>query len=308
MDYQQLAQRALRDFDLGKIVSTEKMPTSGNIAFKIITSTGDYFLRLSPNDPFRGRSRREILAEAELLQHLADNGLPVQPPINNRVISIDGMNGYIRLFAEGVAVEEPSPEQVEKFGQLLGKMHKVCQGYQTTNKREHIWDLPTTKQNLAEDEQIISKAISPNFFKSLKAAFDSIKQPSDLPKGMIHEDLGKRHILWQGIKIVSVLDFDRCYFGNLVDDLGQATRGWCFAGNGDFIKQNYQALLDGYQSQRQLVLAERTALPGSVKFAFLERALSFILRGIFAKNNDLIKDGERLLQIAQNFDGDLSVG
>jgi len=66
------------------------------------------------------------------------------------------------------------------------------------------------------------------FVIKFEKEISNLSFPKELPQGMIHEDLGKRHVLWQNNKISGILDFDRCYYGKLILDLGQAVRGWCF--------------------------------------------------------------------------------
>jgi homoserine kinase type II len=300
MDYDQFVKRILKDFDLGEPKSICRLETSGNIACKIITSRGKYFLRLSPNESMKGRNRAELLAEAEFLEHLYKNGLPVSEPVDNKIISVNGINGYIREYDDGRALDNPTTKQARIFGQLIGKMHTVSSGYITNNKRDHIWDLATTKQNLLEDKAIIENGCKggKEFFGKLHGSLFAIDEPKRLPKGMIHEDLGKRHVLWKNGKISAIIDFDRCYYGYLVDDLGQAIRGWCFNTGSDFIEENYNALLGGYKKERELAKNEMIALPQSVKFAFLERSLSFVLRGIAKKDENLIDYARQQLNTA----------
>lgn len=96
---------------------------------------------------------------------------------------------------------------------------------------------------------------------------------------MIHEDLRKQHILWQDNKIICVLDFDRCYYGFLILDLGQAIRSWCFSNNWtEWKNENLKNFLRGYNSKRKLQNTEKDYLFPAIKFAVLERALSFCLR------------------------------
>ncbi len=103
----------------------------------------------------------------------------------------------------------------------------------------------------------------------------------ELPQGLIHEDLGRRHVLWQNNKISCILDFDRCYYGQLVLDLGQAIRGWCFIDDWQkWSNQNLAALLKGYSQKRGLTNLEKEHLFEAVKFGLLERGLSFCLRFI----------------------------
>jgi len=291
----------LARFDIGDITKIVPIKTTGNKSYKIVANKGEFFLRLSPNDAMRGRSRAELIAEIEFLDYLQRRNLPIHSAVDGKIISIDGKSGYIRQFDRGGAINDPTTDQITAFGELLGKMHRVAEGFKPTQNREHIWNLVTTKQNLLDDKKQIGIGFvkGEEFYKAFKTELFGIKMPKNLPKGMIHEDLGKRHVLWQGGRISSVIDFDRCYVGYFVDDLGQAIRGWCFNTTDKFNGQNYQALLSGYKKARELSKNEVIALPQSVKFAFLERSLSYVLRGVHRNDKNSIEYAQQLLAAAK---------
>ncbi|GEM_PF-832547 len=277
----------LREYDLGKIGKIKSVPTSGNITFLITTASGKYILRLCPEGE-RWRSRKEILAELELIDYLNKHNFPVPQPVNKKngetTIEYKNKFGYLRQYDSGKEILKPNPEQVGQFGEILGWFHSLIEGYQTKHPREHFWDLQTTQKNFLEVKEDISKSNFPqaeNFVNKLEKELFDLSFPEKLPQGMIHEDLGKRHVLWQNNKISCLIDFDRCYYGQLVLDLGQAIRGWCFTDDWHkWSNQNLTALLKGYSQKRELTDLEKKYLFKAVKFAVLERGLSFCLRYI----------------------------
>jgi homoserine kinase type II len=280
----------LSGFVLGKITKIETLLTSGNITYIIQAGNGKYILRLSPLGP-RWRSRAEILAEIELLNYLADNNFPVVHPLNNesgeQIISWKNHHGYLRQFIIGKAKINPTVKEIKEFGALLGRFHKLIEGYKTKNKRRHAWGLSATKAHFLS----IKKDLDKQFVSEFENKLSALHFPKYLPSGSIHEDLGKRHVIWREKKIVSVLDFDRFYFGPMIFDLGQAIRGWCFINNWQTWSQaNFIALLSGYQKQRHLSRLEKKYLVDSIKFAVLERALSFYARYVKVTKDVADKD------------------
>jgi homoserine kinase type II len=275
----------LARFDLGKILKIEPVPTSGNIAYAIKTKDKKYFLRLSPEGK-RARSQGEIAAELEFIRYLKKNKLPVVGPIKMKngeeIIALVKHRGYLREFIRAEAKLAPSIKEIELFGEMLGWVHSVSQNYETKNKRKHIWNLSETQKYFIRKKQLILKSDfkgKNKFIDIFEKEIFSLDFPKKPPKGMIHEDLGKRHILWKKGKITAIMDFDRCYFGNLIDDLGQACRGWCFTDDWKkWSNDNFKALLRGYQKKRRLTNLEKHKLIDSIKFAILERALSFCVR------------------------------
>lgn len=274
-------------YDLGEIKKVEPLVTSGNIAYVIKSDSGKYLLRLSPFGP-RWRSKEEIAAELELIDCLLTHNFPVPKPITmkngKRIIFWKNHFGYLREFFEGEFKSNPTLKEIKKFGKLMGCFHNLVQNYETKNKKEHIWDLEETKKRFQQNKNIILKSNfkkKKEFVKRFDKEISLLNFPKDLPSGTVHEDLGKRHVLWQEDKITGLIDFDRYYHGRLVLDLGQACRGWCFV-NGwtRWDKKNFQALIAGYQSKRKLTRIEKKYLVDSIKFGILERSLAFCLRFI----------------------------
>jgi len=290
----------LRSFDLGTVKKIKPLATSGNIAYTIKAGNKSYVFRLSPSGA-RWRSKQEIDAELEIINYLLKNSFPAPKPIVSKngeeIISWNKHFGYLREFIKAKPKLNPTVKEVKKFGELLGQFHNLIENYKTKNKRKHIWDLEETKKNLKQNKKIILKSNftqKKNFIKIFEKEISQLNFPNTLPFGTIHEDLGKRHILWRKNEIVGVIDFDRSYYGKLVLDLGQACRGWCFTDSWKrWSNKNFKALLDGYQSKRKLTGLEKKYLVDSIKFGILERSLSFCLR--FARVSKDTKDLEYAL-------------
>lgn len=277
----------LKEYDIGKVKKIEPVPTSGNMTFLVDTVSGKYILRLCPEGE-RWRSREEITAELELINHLNKYKFPAPQPTIKRngevIIEYKNKFGYLRRYNSGQPNLRPSIKQVNEFGKILGWFHSLVENYKTKRKREHIWDLNITKKYFLELKEVILKNNFPkanDFVTGLEKGLSNLSFPDGLPQGMIHEDLGKRHILWKNNKISCILDFDRCYYGKLILDLGQAIRGWCFIGNWQkWSNKNLETLLDGYFQKRKLTDLEKKYLFDAVKFGVLERGFAFCLRFI----------------------------
>lgn len=290
----------LKKFDLGTIKKIKPLATSGNIAYIISTIKKNYLLRLSPLG-FRWRSKQEIDAELEIINYLIKKRFPVPKPITakngGQIISWGNHFGYLREFINAKPKLNPNLEKVKQFGELLGIFHNLIDDYKTRHKRKHVWDLRETKKNFKHDKIIILRsnfAQKRNFIKRFEKEIFQINFPENLPSGTIHEDLGRRHVLWQRDKIIGIIDFDRSYYGKLILDLGQACRGWCFTNNWKrWDSKKFQALLRGYQSKRKLTNPEKKSLVDAIKFGILERSLSFCLRFIQVTNDP--EDGKYAL-------------
>lgn len=266
--------------------SIKQTPTSGNITYAIKSKEGKFILRLCPDAEPRHRSKKEIEAELELIFYLKSKGFPTPTsiPMKDGAIVIESKNrfGYLRKFEDGGAIFNPSLKQITKFGETLGWLHQLTEGYKTKYKRLHIFDLENAKKYFKESKQAILKTRIKNnkdFVSRIKKELFALNFPQSLPKGMIHEDLGRRHVLWKKGKISCILDFDRTYYGKLLLDLGQSLRGWCFTDWKKWSDQKFKCLMRGYETKRELKDNEIKRLGDSVKFALLERSIAFALRG-----------------------------
>ncbi|MDQ3036243.1 MAG: phosphotransferase, partial [Myxococcota bacterium] len=80
----------------------------------------------------------------------------------------------------------------------------------------------------------------------------------ELPRGVIHGDLFRDNVRWEGDEIVCALDWESASDGVLAYDLAVALLAWCF---GDTMRWELaRALASGYAAERPLGAAERAAL------------------------------------------------
>lgn len=297
-------QLALEPFNIGQITGFKRLKTTGNETYKVLTSEGTYLLRISPLDRVRGRSRNELLAEVEFTNLLFKKAIPISPfrmdECNNYLISIENKYGLIRNFDKGKAKTRISKEHIATFARLLGEIHHISEGYQTVHKRTHVWGPEVTYQHAKDSEGMLVNISEEFNYQSRILTLLKEVRPDKLPKGMIHEDLGKRHVLWDKSTITSIIDFDRCYYGYLIFDLGQAIRGWCFSENGKVNHDHLRTFIENYQMTRKLTSIEKTCLNKAVAFAFAERSLSFALRSVMRTDKKLAEYSVKQLLIAED--------
>ncbi len=276
-------------------VMIKKIDTSGNIAFLVMAGKSRYFLRLC-GDGLRWRDKKEIEGELDLVDRLKKSGLPVpnylKTAAGSRVVGIGNRYGYLREYITGrQGSGSPIGAQVFAVGKFLGRMHRIVRNYDAGGSRKNIdFGIEKTKRYFHREKKNILKSNfgrSHEFVRVWQEEMEGIRLPGNLSKGMIHEDLGKRHVFWQKNKIKAVIDFDRCYYGYLLLDLGQALRGWCFNGNWRrWNKENFKRFMAGYAPERKLPARERKYLLSAVKFAILERALAYCTKYVYGTRQE----------------------
>ncbi|OGY40936.1 MAG: hypothetical protein A2Y82_03685 [Candidatus Buchananbacteria bacterium RBG_13_36_9] len=284
----------LNQYEIGQIKSVEPIQTSGNFSFLITTDLGQYFLRLC-GERNRFRSKDEIEGELDLMDKLKANNFPIidylESKTGERVVSLENHNGYLRKYLDGAFVQgNPNETQLSAVGKILGQYHKIVANYKIEKRNNLNFGLDKTKKFFEEHKEEILKSNFEEAEKFIDVFAKEIQEfnfSEDLPRGMLHEDLGKRHVIWQNEKIVAIIDFDRSYFGPLILDLGQALRGWCFKDNWQsWSEEDARIFLAGYESERKLSDLEKEYLVSAIKFAILERALSFCLKYIYSGKPD----------------------
>lgn len=287
-------------YNLGSLENYQKIPSSGNLVYLLQTNSGEFLLRLCGED-LRWRSEKEIEGELELIERLIKYNFPVFPaiPMVNgvKVLRWKNRSGYLRNYIKGDDLKNPTLYQVEQAGQMVGWYHKIVEGYKVKPKRK-TWDSGETKKYFKKHKLDILKSSLKNarlFIKGVEKELDSLTFPQNLPKGMIHEDLAKRHFIWQGNKIVNLIDFDRSYYGPLLLDLGTALRSWCFVNWNHWSNENLKNFLRGYQKKRPLSKLELKYLYQAVKFSTVEREIAFWIRAGQGKESKIAQKSRRSL-------------
>jgi homoserine kinase type II len=86
----------------------------------------------------------------------------------------------------------------------------------------------------------------------------SARRDSSLPRALIHGDLFRDNVLWNGAEIAALLDFESASDGVLAYDLMVTVLAWCF---GDALDVSLaRAMVAGYAEVRALSRAETDGL------------------------------------------------
>ena len=252
-----------------------------NSNFFVTTSLGRYVLTL-----FETMPRAELPFYLHLMAHLARHGLPVPAPIadldNEYLGTLSGKPAVLVRRLSGGSDMAPDASRCAKVGTMLAGLHLAGQrfGRRQVNPRGPAWRAITAqavRPYLPADEQALL---------DVELAFQATIDTDSLPEGVVHADLFRDNLLWDGDEVGGVIDF---YFaGNdaLLFDVAVTVNDWCATEDGELDPERTRALLAGYHAERPFTAAEQAAWPGMLRAAALRFWLSR------AEDFHLPRDGE----------------
>ena len=304
----QQLQAWLQDYAIGELVALEGISagiTNTNY-FVTIKNHGNniskYVLTL-----FEQNSIEDLPYFIALMSHLAACGIPCPRPIadkkGNCLHMLNSKPAALVSCLVGKDIENPSIAQCSEVGGVLANMHLVGESferqfpqYNSRNQRGADWRIKTAAlvmPNLSMDEQQLLQATM-----TFQSTFDTSK----LPAGVIHADLFRDNVLFEGNKVGGIIDFYYACHGVLAYDLAIAVNDWCVKTDGSLDEPRLNAMLAAYQAVRLLSEAERSAWAGLLCIAALRFWLSRLHDQIFPHEGELThaKDPNHFKNILQH--------
>jgi homoserine kinase type II len=112
-----------------------------------------------------------------------------------------------------------------------------------------------------------NSALDANAASLLRAEvdFQATQQYGALPSGVIHADLFRDNVLWDGARVGGIIDFYFACNDCLLYDVAITVNDWCSAADRSLDTVRARALLDGYQQVRPFSTAERAAWPALLR-------------------------------------------
>lgn len=269
VSFEQL-QQWLTAYPLGDLLDLKGIAAGiTNTNYFVTTSTGRYVLTI-----FEEHTAEELPYYLDLMSHLADNGVPCPHPvanINGQTLSeLSGKPAALVTCLAGRDLEMPSVTQCAEVGRVLAQMHLAGANFkgQGRNTRDAAWRHDTAAKvlpKLSEDEEQLLIATL-NFQENFNT--------KALPQGLIHADLFRDNVLFDGDKIGGLIDFYYACDDALLYDVAITVNDWCTAEDGSLDQARAQPLLQAYHQTRPFNKAEDTAWAGMLQIAALRFWLS----------------------------------
>lgn len=252
-----------------------------NTNYFVTTSRSRYVLTL-----FEKLTPAELPFYLGLMAHLAERDVPCpQPVIANDGAYFSTLNGKpaaIVSCVPGRDLAEVDATHCAKIGALLAQMHIAGQSYAVPmpNPRGAGWWTAAMPQVLPFLDAPASALLG------AEIDFQATQGYAALPQGVIHADLFRDNVLWDGTNIGGVIDFYFACNDCLLYDVAITVNDWCSAGDQSLDAARARALLAAYQNVRPLSATERTAWPALLRAG----ALRFWVSRLYDKH--LPRSGE----------------
>lgn len=227
-----------------------------------------YFLTVSESP---GASREYVLTIGEaiaiddmefvasLTATLASSGLPVPSPILNTdgssLLQVKGKPALLMPKIAGSPPLEPTVDQCHAAGTALANLHRVTLQLAETHEshRSLAW-VERTAAAVAAHLPTEPKSLLSSSIMGLNRFVSTHKS---LPQAIIHGDLFRDNTLFEGDRLVAIIDFFSAGNGYLIFDLAVAANDWAATGNTSKANQRMFALLAGYHAVRPLTGEEK---------------------------------------------------
>ncbi|UZE95935.1 homoserine kinase [Alkalimarinus alittae] len=253
----------------------------------------------------------ENLTESQLpfflhiMNWLADKGFPVPAPCprNDGAINgiIKGKPAILVPCFSGRSVDRPSAAHCERVGRFVAEMHQAFEDCPQTRlpPRNIEWmrakEAKLSKVLPASEAERVAQAI--NHYQKMKPEMEQC------PSGIVHADLFRDNVLFDGDEISGVIDFFHACNDSLLFDLAVIANDWTADINGRHDQSKLNALLEGYNLVRVFNDSERLLFPEFMHLAalrfWLSRLESRYLPGYqqMSTQGDKTKDPDELKRI-----------
>ena len=244
---------------------------SVNSNFRLIDAAGQvYFARLYEEQDHAGAVREHALVRA-----LDEAGVPVVRALKNReggsLADFQGKAFAVFPWREGdiLCQGRVTAEACRKLGAALAGVH-LCSA-RAPALPEGRFRIPDLRERLKRVEGAGRASLLPAAV-TIRARLDHYEahRAHNLEQGICHGDLFRDNVLWQGVELAALLDFESACRSNFAYDLMVTALAWCYGS--EFDTRLVQALFDGYRSVRPVPAAEVAALRSEGAIACLRFA------------------------------------
>lgn len=277
-------------YSLGVVISFEGIKDGiDNTNYVVNTTQGRFVLTL-----FESLTADDLPHFLKLLSHLVRHNLPCPNPQNNRkaqsLAQLNGKPAAVFNCLSGLALISPTVLQCYKIGLQLARLHQCTQDYIFPIKNsKDLSGCSTVLDKIGthlstEDHDLINDEL----------AFQAKNSPVNLPRGVIHADLFRDNVLFEGNRLSGLLDFYTACIDNLLLDVAITANDWC-CDNGVINNEKFLALFSAYNSLRPFESLEKQHWPIVLRAAALRFWLSRLEHQYYPRPGEITQKKDPLV-------------
>lgn len=242
-----------------------------------ITNT-NYFVETSQSrfvlTVFEKNDFDELPYFVHLMAHLSQHGIQCPSPITDRAgVALHRIHGKPALMVSclrGSDVSQPNLAQIEAVAQTLARMHLAGMAFheQSHNQRGQGWRVMTAQQVMPKLAPVQQHLLQEEL------EFQHGLDLSGLPHGVIHGDLFRDNVLFDGNVLGGFIDFYYACHDVLAYDVAIAVNEWCVDANGAFVDDKLAVFMNAYHAVRPFTAEEKSFWPALLRRAALRFWLS----------------------------------
>jgi homoserine kinase type II len=288
----------LANYPLGELLELKGIASGiTNTNYFVTTTTGRYVLTL-----FEKNAAEELPYFLDLMDHLATHDIPCPAPVHTHdgqtLGMLNGKPAALVTCLRGKSLEVASVVHCKEIGRVLARMHEAGEsfGQRMENPRGKAWRLVTAVEVMPLMETRAATMLG----RELK--YQAGLTLTDLPRGVIHADLFRDNVLFDGDVLGGLIDFYYACNDALLYDVAIAVNDWCVEPDGSLDGARVRALLEGYEEYRELTDEEKSAWSLMLRIAAMRFWLSRLYDMYFPQEGELIhaKDPEHFQRILQH--------
>ena len=249
--------KSLINYNLGKLKSC-KLLTHGfaNENYRIETEKGIFLYRIC-----KQQSLTKAQNEINFLKILKKDKFPAAYPITrNDANYVSQINKYPVIIYD--FIEGEIPKLNEKTAMEIGNavaMLNLLDGHESF-QNGHVINIKNAIELTTQFAN--AKYQYADIYNDFSEAINNLKDKlgENLPKGFIHGDVFPDNTIFNGNKLLAIIDFEMFCVDNLLFDVGMTINGFCFVDNRLDLKL-LRLFLKAYESVRPLSKNEKKYLP-----------------------------------------------
>lgn len=297
------ARELLRDFAIGEITALKGIAAGiTNTNYFVITQNHRYVLTIFE------KSRYEDLPYfVNLMAHLAKRGILCPAPIADKHgVSLHRLKDKPVLMVSCLSGEDavtPNDTQIAQVATALAQMHLAGKDFTEVgvNQRDAAWFNTTAHKVLPKLQTAEAQLLQAELDYQMKLDTGS------LPRGVVHGDLFRDNVLFDGDKLGGFIDFYYACNDILLYDVAIAVNEWCLHHHGSDLGQvdetKIEIFLAAYQQLRPFEKQEWKLWLAMLRRAALRFWLSRLNDFYFPQSGELTytKDPSHFRNLLQQY-------